>query len=99
MLESNNSDPLVCIQNLTRTVKAEVPFSRAKGIDARLIDTPITDVEGIDADVTELIDTYEPRVSADSLSIEADMYGGDLEIKVYISALNQADGESESAEE
>lgn len=82
MLEKGNNNPFVCVQNLIKTVKTEVPFSRDKGIDARLIDKPVTEIEGLDADVTELIETYEPRVSADSLSIETDAENGNFTINI-----------------
>lgn len=69
MKSENNSDRMVCLNNLLNTVKHEVPFVRDKGLDARLIDTPITSIETLDSEVTALIEKYEKRINSGNVSI------------------------------
>lgn len=72
MLASGNGDPLVCVLNLLRTVRGEVPYERVKGIDRTLIDTPASyGHPRFLADATWLIETYEPRLDVDDIDINA----------------------------
>ena len=72
MKASGNSAPELCALNLLRTVRGEVPFDRLKGLDARNIDRPIgLATPDIEADAIWLISTYEPRVNADEVALQA----------------------------
>lgn len=72
MKASGNSAPELCALNLLRTVRGEVPFDRLKGIDAKNIDRPMgLATPDIEADAIWLISTYEPRVNAEEIAIQA----------------------------
>lgn len=78
MRASGNGTPAVCANNLLRMVRGEVPFDRVKGLDPRLVDRPLSAVsEELEADAEWLIETYEPRVQLDSISVsQADAVNG-----------------------
>lgn len=63
MKSTRNGTSQQCIENLMRINCGEVPFERAKGIRASLVDTPSTSaINEIVADLKWNISTYEPRV-------------------------------------
>ena len=71
MRATGNGTPGVCVNNLLRTARGEVPFERVKGLDPRMIDRPFGDVQGaIRQDAEWLISTYEPRVAVNGINIE-----------------------------
>ena len=63
MLSSGNGPREICAANLIKTIRGEVPYERTKGINRRMIDTPSINESAIKADVSWLIETYEPRIS------------------------------------
>jgi len=72
MLTHGNGTPEQCAFNLLRITRGEVPLDRIKGLDAALIDKPSgTTVSAAVADAEWLIKTYEPRLNADSIDINA----------------------------
>lgn len=77
-----NGNPEVCANNLLKTVRFEVPFERIKGIDGSLIDKPNAEAR-VGADATWLIETYEPRVKINSVSVKASN-GADREVTADI---------------
>lgn len=89
MREKGNGEPYVCVQNLVKTMLTEVPFNRSKGINPRVIDKPLTSIEDVDANVTELIYEYEPRVNTDRVRIALDAENGDFNISIDISPKNE----------
>lgn len=72
MRASGNGAPQICVQNLLKTVRGEVPYERIKGIDRALIDMPseTTRAELI-ADVEFVVETYEPRVALNNAELTA----------------------------
>ena len=61
----------VCANNLLRIARGEVPFERVKGLDPRMIDRPISEAQGsIRQDAEWLLNTYEPRVTVNSINID-----------------------------
>lgn len=63
MKASGNGAPEICVQNLLKTIRGEVPYERIKGIDRTLIDKPSgTAANDLAADVEFVVETYEPRV-------------------------------------
>lgn len=72
MKAKGNGDPATCVGNLLRLIRGEVPYERMKGLDPRLIDRP-SSIAGPElvADAEWLIENYEPRVSLDSIDLEA----------------------------
>ena len=70
MKSSGNGTLNVCVNNLLRTVRGEVPYDRIKGLDARLVDKPMHgDSSELAADAEWVIDTWEPRARLEGLSI------------------------------
>lgn len=80
MLSSGNADPDICVGNLLRTKRYEVPFERLKGLSPRIVDMPKdeADQEMID-DAEWLIETYEPRVDIEEIDIDE---AGELVVSV-----------------
>lgn len=79
MRASGNGDVSVCADNLLRTFRGEVPYERVKGLDPRLIDRPLEDVElDVQQDAEWLLENYEPRAVVESVSVEQsdDVNGG-----------------------
>ena len=89
MQSKGNTDPAVCVQNLLRTIRGEVPYERIKGIDRTLIDQPSeTSGPALAADVEFVIETYEPRVKLNSSELAAlAAAAGDFELRVDIDNL------------
>lgn len=73
MKPQGNGVPKVCAENLLKITRGEVPYERIKGLDPRLIDRPHS-VAGAEAqhDAEWLLETYEPRVRVNSISISQD---------------------------
>ena len=86
MLAKGNSDPAVCVQNLLRTWRGEVPYERLKGIDTSLIDRPISSARpAIEADAVWVVNTYEPRVTAtEAVTSVLDGMQGDVDMTLSI---------------
>ena len=86
MKASGNGAPEICVQNLLKTIRGEVPYERIKGIDRTLIDKPIgTAANDLAADVEFVVETYEPRVrlsSSDLVALVAQT--GDFELRASI---------------
>lgn len=73
MRAKGNGDVRVCVSNLMRTFRGEVPYERVKGIDPRMIDRPTSIVDPIiQEDVSWLIETYEPRADVESIRTSLD---------------------------
>ena len=73
MKASGNGDVNVCVANLLRTFRGEVPYERVKGLDPRLIDRPSRDAEiEVQQDATWLIEAYEPRAIVNGITMTAD---------------------------
>lgn len=71
MKANGNSAPDICVQNLLKTIRGEVPYERIKGIDRTLIDKP-SELAGPDlaADVEFVVETYEPRVDLSGVELD-----------------------------
>jgi hypothetical protein len=53
--------------------RGECPYERVKGLDPRMIDKPLSQVEpDIKQDAEWLIDTYEPRATTNDITVSAD---------------------------
>lgn len=72
MLSSGNSLPMVCVGNLLKITRGEVPYERLKGIDPTIIDKPYSLVAPLLVEEARWnIKTYEPRVNVDEININA----------------------------
>ena len=57
-----------CIRNITRATMFSVPMDRAFATDGAYVDSPIPHATAVRiADLTEAIETYEPRVRVSSI--------------------------------
>ena len=71
MRAKGNGNPALCASNLLRLYRGEVPYERVKGLNPRLIDRPAGDSNAeVRQDAEWLLETYEPRVSVNSINIE-----------------------------
>lgn len=86
MKAKGNSAPQVCVNNLLRLFRGEVPYERVKGLDPRMIDRPIgTSDAQLRQDADWLVDTYEPRASIKSISVaQADTVNGGFSVTAEI---------------
>lgn len=90
MKATGNGTPQVCVQNLLKTIRGEVPYERIKGLDRKLIDQP-SEIAGPDlkADVEFVLENYEPRVALDSVDLEALTASlGSYQVSVNIDNIN-----------
>lgn len=84
MKAHGNGTPETCASNLLRIVRGEVPYDRVRGRNGALIDQPNAKNEAA-ADIEWLMETYEPRVSVESVEeIAAAAITGDLSTLVNI---------------
>ena len=86
MRAEGNSNVQVCIDNLLKTTKGEVPYAREKGIDGNIIDLPLDEAEvELVAAADECIDGYEPRVDIEDIEVGVINDNGTLtyDIDVY----------------
>lgn len=68
MRAKGNGNVAVCVENLLRTFRGEVPFERVKGLNPRALDTPMATADPeIRQDAEWLIETYEPRVTVNDI--------------------------------
>ena len=71
MKAHGNGNPETCASNLLRIVRGEVPYDRVRGRDATLIDRPNV-IDEAKADAEWLLETYEPRISVESIETIAE---------------------------
>lgn len=86
MLEKGNGNSAVCVLNLLRTWRGEVPYERLKGVDTSLIDRPSGVARpAMEADAVWVVNTYEPRVTAnDAVTAALDGMQGDFELTMNV---------------
>lgn len=71
MRATGNGAPQVCVNNLLRIFRGEVPYERVKGLDPRIIDRPISAADTqLHQDADWLVDTYEPRAGIKTITVE-----------------------------
>ena len=70
MKSSGNGNPRICAQNLLKCSRGEIPFERVKGLDPRIIHSPIAEAQQrIMQDADWLVSTYEPRVNVKGIAV------------------------------
>lgn len=70
MRASGNGAPEVCVNNLLRLFRGEVPYERVKGLDPRIIDRPVTAADmQLRQDADWVVDTYEPRAEIKTITV------------------------------
>lgn len=84
MKAHGNGTPETCATNLLHIVRGEVPFDRVRGRDGSLVDQPNAAEEAA-ADAEWVLETYEPRVSVESISDNPEaLRSGDISMLVNI---------------
>ena len=85
MRATENGNPQVCANNLLRMVRGECHMDRVKGLDPRLIGSPLPSaVNEFAQDAQWLIETYEPRVDFQGIDISSGNGPGDIVITAKI---------------
>lgn len=86
MKAKGNGDIRICVANLLRTWRGEVPYERLKGMDARLVDRPTeAAIPDAQADARWVLNTYEPRADIERITAsQADGPSGELLITANI---------------
>ena len=68
MRSAGNGDPQICVSNILNIVRGQAPYLRGMGLDGSLYDKPIEEIKPlVIADAEEQIETYEERVSINSI--------------------------------
>ncbi len=81
---TQQEDILRCLRSLIMTPAGTVPLDREFGIDNSILSQPIDVAESLIAvEIVEKVARYEPRVSAQAVSLFADV-NGQLTAKVVI---------------
>ena len=95
MKSKGNGSPEQCAANLIMTIRGEIPYERLKGVDPGLIDSPgsLAPSEAW-PDIEWLLRTYEPRVQADDIGIEA-LYPAEGGFRLSIDISNMGAGRFE----
>jgi len=75
MLANGNGRPSVCAQNLLKCSMGEVPYCRYKGLDPRIIGSPMSSTVEIKQDARQLIENCEPRVRVDNIAVTGNAQG------------------------
>lgn len=86
MRAKGNGTPQVCVNNLLRLFRGEVPYERVKGLDPRMIDRPSVAASGqLQQDADWLIETYEPRASVKGINVtQSDAINGSYSVTAEI---------------
>lgn len=77
MRAKGNGSPEVCVVNLLKITRGEVPFDRVRGRDSSLIDQPNAIDEAV-ADAEWVLETFEPRVDAEAFAADAGTQTGNF---------------------
>ena len=86
MRAKGNGTPAVCVDNLLKISRGEVPFERVKGLNPRMIDRPFVESEAeLQQDAEWLISTYEPRVTVEGVNVaQFDGGAGDFTVTAEV---------------
>lgn len=73
MLAKGNGKTAVCVSNLLKTQRGEVPYDRIKGVDFSHVDgpAPLAAVE-IAEDAKRMLEIYEPRGGVEDVTMNVD---------------------------
>ena len=93
MQRKNNSAPGVCVSNLLRIARGEVPYERIKGISSAHIGTPSSHaVDEVVEDAGWMLGTYEPRAEIESIkATPTDAPSGHFDITATIKSIKEAE--------
>lgn len=70
MRSSGNGNAMVCVNNLVRISRGEVPFDRIKGVRlAELTGKTLIEKDDLADDIKWMVKTYEPRINVDNVTV------------------------------
>lgn len=73
MKSIGNSNPDVCVQNLLKCVRFEVPYERTKGLNPSLLDsTPGASFVDLKQDAELVVEIFEKRVILNGIHVSKD---------------------------
>lgn len=73
------------VRTILTTLKGTVPLDREFGMDASLVDTPTSSIEGrLTVEIMETVERYEPRVQVRSVDFEGDAMDGSVYPRVRV---------------
>lgn len=75
MLAKGNGNPSVCAQTLLKCVVGEVPYCRLKGLDPRIIGSPMSNFKEIKHNARMVIASCEPRCRVDDITVTRNAHG------------------------
>ena len=86
MKATGNGTPQVCVNNLLKLFRGQVPYERVKGLDPRIIDKPfLTADTELRQDADWLVNTYEPRAEIRSITVtQTDSVNGGFSVSAEI---------------
>lgn len=87
MLSAGNGNATVCVNNLVRISRGEVPFDRIKGVRlAELTGKTLAEKDDLADDIKWMVKTYEPRIDVDSVEVTvSDAQNGQASVTVSVS--------------
>lgn len=79
MRARDNGTIQVCVDNLLKTVKGEVPYSREKGISRNIVDIPheVAEIKLISS-ADRCLEGYEPRINVREITTRTITPDGDV---------------------
>ena len=94
MRSKDNGSPAVCVSNLVRIARGEVPYDRVKGIGFEHLDTPSAQaIDDIVEDAEWMLGTYEPRAEVDGVEVTpSDVAGGHFTITANLKNTKEGEG-------
>ena len=73
MRSQGNGNPSVCVNNLLKCVRTEIPYQRTKGLNPRLIDsTPGASFVDVKQDAELVVEIFEKRVKLNAIHVSVD---------------------------
>ena len=86
MLSKGNGDVPVCVNNLLRIVRNEVPYDRLRGLSSDPYDKPTDEAaDELEQDALWCIETYEPRAEVEGVTVtQEDALNSGFSVKATI---------------
>lgn len=85
MRKEGNGAVEICIENILKTFKTEIPYARDKGIEHKTLDLPADEVEQqLMEDAEAAIEKYETRVDIDSVEIDPNFQNGECSYRINV---------------
>lgn len=94
MLGKGNSNPEHCAANLMKIARGEIPMDRTRGLNANLTGAPCAEVEEeLTSDAEWVIETWEPRVQVNQITVSQNGETGELDVDADLSVAAEEEEE------